>query len=102
MVVVKEVVVVVLSKMNGVMKELQQQVARKTSVASPTVFTQRPHTCSQRLPTCPLLPTCLLLLKAICLSFSFPQLGTLDCLRGIRHRDLRNCILSCFANKISG
>ena len=46
MVVVKEVVVVVLSKMNGVMKELQQQVARKTSVASPTVFTQRPHTCS--------------------------------------------------------
>jgi len=34
--VVKEVVVVVLSKMNGVMKELQQQVARKTSVASPT------------------------------------------------------------------
>ena len=51
MVVVKEVVVVVLSKMNGVMRELQQQVARKTSVASPTVFTQRPHTCSQRLPT---------------------------------------------------
>jgi len=36
-VVVKEVVVVVLSKMNGVMRELQQQVARKTSVASPTV-----------------------------------------------------------------
>jgi len=34
--VVKEVVVVVLSKMNGVMKELQQQVARKTSVGSPT------------------------------------------------------------------
>ena len=86
MVVVKEEVVVVLSKMNGVMKELQQQVARKTSVASPTVFTQRPHTCSQRLPTC------LLLLKAICLSFSFPQLGTLDCPRGIRHRDLHSCL----------
>ena len=76
MVVVKEVVLVVLSKMNGVMKELQQQVARKTSVASPTVFTQRPHTCSHRLPTCPLLPTLAHLLTLAQGNLPFFQLST--------------------------
>ena len=49
--------------MNGVVKELQQQVSWKASLAS-SVFTQRPpHTC---------LHAAAHLLKAICLSFAFP------------------------------
>ena len=61
----KEVVVLVWNKMNGVLKELQQQVALKPSLQQASVFTQRRshhHTC-----------VLAHLLKAICcLSFAFP------------------------------
>ena len=56
--------VVIKFNMNGVVKELQQQVSRKTSLAS-SVFTQPP-------PPLTHMFACAHLLKAICLSFAFP------------------------------
>ena len=74
--------VVIKFNMNGVVKELQQQVSRKTSLAS-SVFTQPPppthtHVCMR--------PLAQGNLPFFCLS-SF-QILMLDCLCGICHRDL--------------